>query len=112
MLKEANKLTENFGIIIIVLILAFVLGLIKNKYIMSKFCLNNLKRISEINSPKVHQFFSPGFFFALTLMILAGISFSKFAFGNYSFMLAIGGLDLALSTALLTSSVIFYREKL
>jgi hypothetical protein len=111
LLKEANKLTENFAIIIIVLILAFIVGLIKNKYIMSIFCIKNLRRISKINSPKVYQFFSSGFFFALAIMILAGITLSRLASGNYGFMLAVGGLDLALATALITSSAIFFREK-
>ena len=111
LLKEANKQSENISLIILVLILTLFTGLLKNKYIMSKFCRKNLKRINTLNSPKIYQFFTPGFLFALALMILTGISLSKLALGNYNFMLAIGGLDLSLSVALLSSSIIFIKEK-
>ncbi len=111
LLKEANEVSENIGIIILVLLITLFTGLVKNKYIMAKFCRKNLRRIHEIKSPKIYQFFTPGFFFALTLMILTGITLSKLAIGSYSFMIAIGGLDLSLSVALLSSSIIFIKEK-
>ena len=111
LLKETLKLNENIVIMIAVLIIAFIAGVIKNKYLMSKFCKKNINRINDIKSPKIYQFFTPGFFFALAVMILTGITLSRLASGNYSFMLAVGGLDLALATALLFSSTIFFREK-
>jgi hypothetical protein len=111
LLKEANKQSENISLMILLLILTLFTGLLKNKYIMSKFCRKNLKRINTLKSPKIYQFFTPGFLFALALMILTGMTLSKLAFGNYNFMLAIGGLDLSLSVALLSSSIIFVKEK-
>ena len=110
-MKEANKFSENIGLIILVLITTLFAGLLKNKFIMAKFCRKNLKRISEIKSPKIYQFFTPSFLFALVLMILTGIALSRLAVGSYSLLIAIGGLDLSLSVALLTSSTIFIKEK-
>jgi hypothetical protein len=111
LLKEANNLYENIILIILVLILTLFTGLLKNKYIMSKFCRKNLRRITTLESPKIYQFFTPGFLFALFVMILTGLTLSKLAIGNYNFMLAVGGLDLSLSVALLSSSIIFIKEK-
>lgn len=111
LLKDSHKLNENIENIIVVLIIAFIVGLFKNKYLMARFCRKNIDRINNLKSPKIYQFFSFGFFFALALMIITGITLSKLVIGNYSFMLAVGGFDLALATALFISSTIFLREK-
>ena len=110
LLKQANGISENILIIIAVLIVAFIVGLFKNKFIMSKFCKKNLSRIYNLVNPKFHQFFELKFFFFLTLMILTGAFLSRISIGNYFALLAVGAFDLALSTALLTSSVHFFKK--
>lgn len=111
MLKEANVMKPNIEIISVVMATAFIVGLLKNKYIMTKFNLNNISRINSIENPKVYDFFELKFFFYLGLMIIAGIVMSGIARGNYNLLLIVGGIDLALSTALLKSSILFFNEK-
>ena len=111
LLKEANIIHPDIEIISLVMATAFIIGLLKNKFIMSKFNRHNIKRINELKDPKIHQFFDSRFFFFLALMILAGISLSNLASGNYTMLLIIGGFDLALSTALLKSSTIFFMNE-
>lgn len=110
LLKQANNLSENFIVIVAMLILAFVVGMIKNKFIMSKFCIKNLLRIEALDKPKIYQFYELKFFFFLTLMILTGAFLSRIAADNYYGLLGVGALDLALSTALLKSSVLFFKK--
>lgn len=111
LLKEAHIISPSLSIIVFVVLTALVVGLIKNKYIMSKFCRKNIDRIKKIPKPKTHQFFTPQFFIALTMMILTGSLLSSLAAGNYGFLLAVGALDLSLATALLTSSIVFVNFK-
>ena len=110
LLKQAQSISENIFAIVVILTISFIAGLIKNKFIMSKFCKKNLSRIYNIDKPKIYQFFEFKFFFFLTLMIFTGALLSRIASGNYYGLLAVGGLDLALSTALLTSSVLFFKK--
>jgi len=112
LIKAAQIISPSITVILLVVIFAFIIGLIKSKYLMAKFCRKNLIRINKIDAPKIHQFFKPQFFFFLALMISAGIMLSEFAEGNYGFLLAVGGFDFSLSTALLTSSVVFFDTKL
>ena len=93
LLKEANIIHPDIEIISLVMATAFIIGLLKNKFIMSKFNRHNIKRINELKDPKIHQFLS------------------NLASGNYTMLLIIGGFDLALSTALLKSSTIFFMNK-
>lgn len=95
-----------------VVIVGVIIGLIKKKIIMSKFCVKNIKRIKNLENPKIHQFYEAKFFFFLTLMIMTGFSLSRLAEGNYSFLLAVATLDFALTTALLTSASIYFKTKL
>ena len=110
-LKEAQLISYNIEMISAILVLAFVIGMIKNKYIMSPFCRKNIERINSLTEPKIYQFFEFYFLLLLILMIVVGISLSAFARGNYFSLLAVGTIDLALSTSLLKSSVLFFKEK-
>lgn len=110
MLKLAIGISDNILTIIAILIIALIVGLFKNRFIMSKFCKKNLSRIYNLVNPKFHQFFELKFFIFLTLMIFTGAFLSKIAIENYFALLAVGTLDLALSTALLTSSVHFFKK--
>ena len=111
MLEEANYIHKDIEMISLVMGSAFIIGLLKNKFIMSKFNEQNIKRINELTDPKIYQFFESRFFIFLVLMIAAGISLSNYASGDYTMLLVVGGLDLALSTALLKSSTIFFIDK-
>ena len=109
LLKEANSISFNMENISMVLVVAFILGQIKSKFIMEKFCKKNLIRITELREPKIYQFFEFHFFLFLALMISTGLLLSGFAAGNYNYLLMIGALDLTLSTALLKSSTQFFK---
>ena len=109
LLKEANSISFNMENISMVLVVAFILGQIKSKFIMEKFCKKNLIRITELREPKIYQFFEFHFFLFLALMISTGLLLSGFAAGNYFYLLMIGALDLTLSTALLKSSTQFFK---
>ena len=111
MLKQANTILFNIELISAVMVTAFIIGLLKNKYLMTPFTAKNLERIQRLDQPKIIQIFEPIFFFYLTLMIITGISISKLAEGSYTALLIVGGIDLALSTALLKSSVLFLKNE-
>ena len=112
LIKKALVIDPNTTMIYVIVIVGVLIGLVKNKFIMSKFCVKNIKRINNLANPKIHQFYEPKFFFFLTLMILTGFTLSRLAEGNYSFLLAVATLDFALTTALLTSSRIYFKSKL
>jgi hypothetical protein len=86
------------------------LGTIQAATIFSRSCRKNIERIRSLPEPRIWQFFRPGFFLALALMITTGILLDHFSQGNYYFMLAVAGLDFALTISLLGSSYIFWRE--
>jgi hypothetical protein len=89
-----------------------VLGILKAKFIFSRSCRKNLERIAALQRPRIWQFFRPGFFAALAVMILAGTVLSRLAYKNYSWLVGVATLDLAIAIALLGSSVIFWKHKL
>lgn len=109
--NDAHSIIPKLTIIIAVVFAAFLAGLLKSKFIMANFCKNNLLRIQNIKNPKIHQFFETKFFFWLIIMIITGIALSRYALGNYSCMLAVGGLDFSLAVALLTSSLVFIKRE-
>ena len=112
LIKKAMVIDPNTTMIYVIVIVGILIGLVKNKFIMSKFCVKNINRINNLTNPKIHQFYEAKFFFFLTLMILTGFTLSRLAEGNYSFLLAVATLDFALTTALLTSSRIYFKSKL
>jgi len=87
------------------------LGGLKAKLLFSESCQKNLDRIAALERPKLRQFFRPGFFVMLTVMILAGATLSRLAHNNYPFLVGVGTLDLSLATALLGSSYVFWKHK-
>lgn len=92
-------------------IAALLLGGLKGRSLFSKSCRRNLDRIAALERPKIWQFFRPGFFLALAVMIATGTTLSRLAHGNYPFLLAVGTLDLSLAVALLGSSYVFWKQK-
>ena len=88
------------------------LGILQASTIFNRSCRKNLHRINNLENPKIWQFFRPGFFLALAIMISSGVLLDYWAQGNYFFMLGVAGLDFALTISLLGSSYVFWiREK-
>ncbi|MGB2897291.1 MAG: hypothetical protein WBB65_14145 [Anaerolineales bacterium] len=92
-------------------IVGFTLGGLKAKYLFTKSIKKNLIRIDALSQPKIWQFFSPGFFAALTIMILAGVTLSRLAHDNYPFLISVAILDLGIAIALLGSSYVYWTQK-
>ena len=88
-----------------------VLGIIQARTIFTRSCRKNLHRISDLENLKIWQFFRPGFFLALAVMITSGIMLNRWAQGMYSFMLAVAAVDFALTVSLLGSSYVFWTWK-
>jgi hypothetical protein len=87
------------------------LGGLKAKLIFGKSVQKNLDRIAALDRPRMWQFFSPGFFVALTVMILTGATLSWMAHDNYAGLIGVAILDLGIAIALLGSSHVFWRQK-
>jgi len=86
-------------------------GLLKARFLFSKSCRKNLARIDALDQPRIWQFFRPGFFLMLTIMILAGATMSRLAAGHYRSLIGVATLDLSLAIALLGSGLIFWRQR-
>ena len=108
---EAKLIQPENKFILLGIIIGFFIGGLKARFLMINFCKKNLDRISKLNIPKLHQFFTPGFFAALILMISAGNIMSKFAHGNFNWLLAVAVLDLSIGTGLLASSHVFMQQE-
>ncbi len=87
------------------------LGGLKAKYLFTNSIKKNLIRIAGLSQPKIWQFFSPGFFAALTIMILAGVTLSRMAHNNYPFLIVVAILDIGIAIALLGSSYVYWTQK-
>ena len=88
-----------------------IIGGLKAKYLFSRSCKKNLTRIDLLSEPKVWQFFRPGFFLFLVIMIVTGATLSRVAHNNYIFLISVAILDISIATALIGSSYVFWKEK-
>ena len=88
-----------------------LLGIVQALTIFNRSCRKNIQRIRNLEEPRLWQFFRPGFFLALAVMIASGIALDHFARGNYFFMLAVASLDFALTISLLGSSYVFWTDR-
>ena len=91
--------------------IGLLIGLIKGKLLFTPSCQKNLKRIHQLTTPKIWQFFRPQFFLFLELMIATGTLLSSWAQGYFTSLIAIATLDISLSTALLSSSLAFWNRQ-
>lgn len=87
-----------------------LLGIFQVLVIFRHSCRRNLERINQLDDPRLWQFYRPGFFLALAIMITSGILLDHFSHGNYFFMLGVAALDIALTISLLGSSYIFWTD--
>ncbi len=111
LLMEAHTIQASIIWPGLVVAASLFLGFMKAKFIFSKSCRKNLLRIERLAQPKVWQFFRPGFFLALALMILTGATLSRLASGHYMGLHGVALLDLTIGIALLTSSIEFWQPK-
>ena len=111
LLVEAGTLNPQQGWIWLAVITALFFGSLNARFLFSKSCRRNLNRIATLDEPKIWQFFRPGFFVALAIMIASGATLSRLAHNNHPFLIAVGTLDLSLAVALLGSSVVFWQQK-
>ena len=93
------------------IVLGLVLGVVQAATIFSRSCRKNLQRINSLENPMIWQFFRPGFFLALGVMITSGILLDHWAQGRYFFILGVAAVDLALTLSLLGSSIVFWTWK-
>jgi hypothetical protein len=92
------------------IISGIVLGIIQAHFIFRHSCRKNLQCINQLEDPRLWQFFRPGFFLALGLMISNWILLDHYSEGKYFFMLSMAVVDLSLTISLLGSSHIFWIE--
>ena len=105
----AETIKPESNLILLGIILGLVIGGLKSRFLMTNFCRKNLIRINKLEEPKIYQFFTPGFFAALALMIIAGVLLSNLSQNNFSAALAVAIVDLTIGTGLLTSSRVFFN---
>jgi hypothetical protein len=111
LLYEADELQPGRNWPAVAVAVGLFAGGLKGWFLFRKSCYKNLDRIERLRQPRVWQFFRPGFFLALLLMISAGATLSRLAHGSYAFLMAVGALDLALATALFLSSYVFWKRR-
>jgi hypothetical protein len=111
LLAEAASLRPGLAWPWLAIGLALLAGGLKARFLFSRSCEKNLARIAALERPRIWQFFRPGFFVALAVMILTGAVLSRLAHNHYAALIAVATLDLALAVALLGSSYVFWREK-
>ncbi len=86
------------------------LGILKAVFIFQKSIHRNMNRIESLEIPRIWNFYSIKFFFALALMITAGVLLSRAAHGIYPMLISVGALDLSLAVALIGSGVIYIKR--
>ena len=111
LLIEAGALKPELDWPWLAAVAGLLLGGLKAKILFSKSCQKNLDRIAALGRPRIWQFFRPGFFVFLTIMILAGATLSRLAHNNYPLLIGVAILDLSIATALLGSSYVFWKPK-
>ena len=111
LLAEANEMEPSLAWPWIAGFVGLFLGGLKAKYLFTNSIRKNLIRIDGLSPPKIWQFFSPAFFAALTIMILAGVILSRMAHDNYPYLIGVAILDLGIAIALLGSSYVYWTQK-
>jgi hypothetical protein len=84
-------------------------GMLRGRTLFLRANRRNLQRIDALPDPRAWQFFRPWFFAALVVMMAAGASLAWLAGLGTVPRLIVGGLELVIGTALLTSSIAFWR---
>ena len=105
---EARRLTPGNFWPGVILASGVIIGIVKARYLFSKSCRKNITRINTLAQPRWWQFFRPGFFVFLALMIALGVLLSRLSHGNYGFLLAVALLDISVAVGLIGSSYVYW----
>ena len=89
-------------------VVGLVVGLVRGRTMFVRACRRNLARIEGLERPRVWQFFRPVFFAARVVMMAAGATLSWLAGLGYWGGVTVGGLELVIGSALLSSSTPFW----
>jgi hypothetical protein len=92
-------------------LLGVIIGLVKARFIFNHACRKNIVRIRSLANPRIWQFFRPGMLIFLAIIIPTGAWMSRAAAGNFGYLCLVAALDLSIATALLTSSLAFWKMK-
>ena len=111
LLLEADALQPGRNWTWLTVVLGLSIGWLKVKFIFRRACQKNLARIALLSTPKIWQFYRPGFLLFLAAMIIIGSTLSRMAHGNYPFLIAMVTLDFSLATALFGSSFVFWKQQ-
>ncbi len=110
LIVQIRSLKEDTLWPVIFIVLGIGLGVLQALVIFTPSCRRNLQRINQLEDPHLWQFFRPGFFLALVVMISFGVLLNHLSQGHYYFMLGVAAVDIALTVSLLGSSYIFWTE--
>ena len=111
LLSAAGSMRPEQNRLWIFVVAGLLFGLIKARFLFSRFWHKNSARIDSLDQPRPWQFFRPSFFLMLAVMILAGATMSRLAEGHYRSLIGVATLDLSLAIALLGSGLIFWRQR-
>lgn len=112
LINEADALRPDQNWQWVFIVIGLLLGSLKARFLFSRFWRKNAARIDTLDKPQLWQFFRPGFFLMLAVMILTGAMMSRLATGHYQPLIGVATLDLSLAIALLGSGLIFWRQRL
>ncbi|MEJ1383543.1 MAG: hypothetical protein RPV21_04110 [Candidatus Sedimenticola sp. (ex Thyasira tokunagai)] len=110
LLIEAERTLPDQPWIWLTIAAGVLVGGVKAKYLFSRLCRKNLKRIDSLLQPKIWNFYRLQFFIFLFTMIFMGAYLSQLAHGNYYMLLTLAGVELSVATALLGSCYCFWSE--
>jgi hypothetical protein len=111
LLVEAESLRHGQVWPWLAIVVALIAGGLQARFLFSKSCRKNLDRIAALERPRIWQFYRPGFFGFLALMIVTGAALSRLAHGSYPLLIGVGALDLNLAVALLASSYVYWQRR-
>ena len=89
-----------------------LLGSIKARYLFSRLCIKNIRRIEGLKEPRLWNFYRVRFYVFLLVVSLSGLYVSQQAHGDYSMLIIMIIVDLSLATALLASSNCFWKKNI
>ena len=110
LLIQAERINPDQSWFWLALLTGLVVGAIKTKYLFTRLCYKNLRRIGSLKHPKLWHCYRAQFFIFLFLMVTLGAYMSRQAQGDYFMLLSVAVVDLSIATALLGSSVCFWRK--
>ncbi|NOX36227.1 MAG: hypothetical protein GXO78_01700 [Calditrichaeota bacterium] len=110
LLFQAYAIQPHWKVPALAIGIGILVGLIKSRFLFMPVCRKNLARIDQLSRPRFWQAYRTRFYFELAAMITLGVSLSRMAEGDLHFLMGVSALDYSLAVALLTSSIVFWRN--